>query len=495
MSSTMPFAALALVALAASPLCGSALRPEVAKSEGLADAGLRATSLVEDLRSAVSSGAATSVAALEQAMTKITSPNDIAWTEDQKTILGQVITVILSMNEELNVSQTSDQKTVDDCNGDLGSMNGELTDRLSDEGSLGELLGTALNSKADLARKVSSHEEKLEDRNLKESSIDSFCAPRAGADQDSWAGFASDYSDKKDALEQWHDSFQAERDAHALLEPARVLRDAHLCDWFGSMTTECSTFEANFQETTESCNAKAVAAQSHTELRNEACKLGKQLSAKVKELLGEADPSGDQAPGKEEDCFELVVPTAPARAECDPDQVMVDNELENDGWTSSQCAATPEPINIDMSGIEPFKLTARIETTQKAGTIAAKAFTESGHPGGLWKSGGGGGQGKILFLRDGKVCFDIGWVGVVCGTTDVNDGAEHEVGVEFASGQYHVLVEGNRENAGLRTVEDHPDLVFMIGDSVGHLNRAGDMAPRFQGKITDVRYNGMAVEP
>merc|ERR1719336_981708 len=89
------------------------------------------------------------------------------------------------------------------------------------------------------------------------------------------------------------------------------------------------------QWTTEACSEAATAAQDHTDLRNEACKLGKKLSAKVKELLGEADESGDQA--FEEDCFALVVPAAPARAECDPNQVMVEYELESDGWTSSQC--------------------------------------------------------------------------------------------------------------------------------------------------------------
>jgi len=297
--------------------------------------------LVEDLRSAVSSGTAASVAALEQTMTKITSPNGMEWTDEQKTILGQVITVIESMNEELNVSQNSDQNTVDMCNGALGSMNDGLTYRLSGNGSIGQLLGTAVNSKADLADKVSSHEEKLADRNLKESQIDSVCAPSAGADPALWAGFASTYVSKKDALQQWHDSFQAEREAHDLLEPAQVLRDAHLCDWFISMTTECSTFEANFQNTKEACSEGVTAAQEHTDLRNEACKLGKKLSAKVKELMGEADDSGDQA--FEEDCFALVVPDAPARADCDPNPVMVEYELESDGWTSSQCPASEQP--------------------------------------------------------------------------------------------------------------------------------------------------------
>merc|ERR1719437_264321 len=107
------------------------------------------------------------------------------------------------------------------------------------------------------------------------------------------------------------------------------------------MTTECASFEASFQASVAGCDDNAIAAQEHTDLRNEACKLGKKLSAKVKELLGEADDSGDQA--FEEDCFALDVPDAPARADCDPNPVMVEYELESDGWTSSQCPASEQP--------------------------------------------------------------------------------------------------------------------------------------------------------
>jgi len=350
----MPFAALALVALAVSAMCGSALRPEAAKSEGIADADLRATSLVEDLRSAVSSGAAASVSALGQTMTNITSPDYMGWTQDQKEVLRSVITIILTMNDELNVSQNSDQETVDGCIASLQEMNTELAGRLSDDGSTGKMKALAVESKADLAAKVSSHEEKLKERNLRESHISSVCAPEAGADQQSWDGFAITYSSKKDALQQWHDSFKEERAAHALLGTGQVQRDTHLCDWFGTMTTECASFKASFQGRIEACNDNAFAAKNHTELRNEACKLGKQLSAKVKELLGEADPSSlFQSPGKEEECFKLVLPATPARAECEPSAVMDEYEFEGDGWTSSQCptlAPTLAPNIEDTAG-------------------------------------------------------------------------------------------------------------------------------------------------
>merc|ERR1740123_1186701 len=270
-------------------------------------------------------------------MTKITSPDYMDWTQDQKKVLRDVITIILSMNDELEVSQNSTQKAVDDCIAKLQAMNNELAGRRSEDGSIGKMKALAVKAKADLAAYKSSHEKKLEVRNLREPHISSFCAPEANDDQQSWDGFASAYSSKKDDLEAWHDSFEAERAAHAELGPAQVSRDTHLCDWFESMTTECASFEARFQNQIVECTDNAIAAQNHTDLRNEACKLGKQLSAKVKELLGEADPSFFQAPGKEEESFQLVLPAEPDKAGCDPNAVMVEYEFEADGWTSSQC--------------------------------------------------------------------------------------------------------------------------------------------------------------
>jgi len=57
----------------------------------------------------------------------------------------------------------------------------------------------------------------------------------------------------------------------------------------------------------------------------------------------------------------------------------------------------------DLSGKSEFTLTARIQTNAAAGTIVGRAFE-----GGLWRSGGAQGQGKMLFLRSGRLAFDIG---------------------------------------------------------------------------------------
>jgi len=143
----------------------------------------------------------------------------------------------------------------------------------------------------------------------------------------------------------------------------------------------------------------------------------------------------------------------------------------------------------NLSGQVPFSLTARIRTTEEKGAIAAKCF-----PSGLWKNGGEGGQGKMLFLRGGVVCFDIGWVGCVVGKTRVSDGRDHQVGVKFEGGKYKVLVDGCVDGVGLHAVPDHPETVINIGRKIGHRVGSDDMAPDFSGNLANVEYRGPAAK-
>ena len=143
----------------------------------------------------------------------------------------------------------------------------------------------------------------------------------------------------------------------------------------------------------------------------------------------------------------------------------------------------------DLSGAVPFVLSARVRTTQASGTILAKAF-----PDGRWRNGGGAGQAKLLFLRGGRVCFDIGWVGSITGSTQVNDGDWHDVALRFnaALGVYQVLLDGAVDGAGLNAMSDHPDLCVYSRIPVGHRVSDGvangDMASRFEGDIEDLTY-------
>jgi len=146
----------------------------------------------------------------------------------------------------------------------------------------------------------------------------------------------------------------------------------------------------------------------------------------------------------------------------------------------------------DLSGGQDFKLQARIKTTSAGGTIVGKAFAD-----GLWRSGGGSGQGKMVFLRGGKVGMDIGWVGYFSCNKKVNDGQWHDVALKFVKAegnQYQLFVDDMKTpcSRGLRAIPDNADTSVVIGTAVGHQvangKANGDMAPDLKGEVTDVSY-------
>jgi len=146
----------------------------------------------------------------------------------------------------------------------------------------------------------------------------------------------------------------------------------------------------------------------------------------------------------------------------------------------------------DLSGDKDFILQAKFKTHEAGGTIVGKPFAD-----GLWKSGGSAGQGKMVFLRGGKVGMDIGWVGYFACDKQVNDGNWHEVALTFVKGegtQYQLFVDDMETpcSKGLHPVLDHPDTSVVIGKSIGHSVSNGvangDMAPDMVGEIADVSY-------
>jgi hypothetical protein len=145
--------------------------------------------------------------------------------------------------------------------------------------------------------------------------------------------------------------------------------------------------------------------------------------------------------------------------------------------------------NFDLSGSRDFALSARIRTSAAAGSIVGKPFAN-----GLWKSGGGD-EAKMLFLRNGQLHFDIGWVGVINCPVAVNNGQWHDVAVKYIKGEgdrYQLVVDGAVCGGGLRAIPDNPDTRITIGKAIGHQGRPGDMAPDFNGDIADVSYTDLA---
>lgn len=88
---------------------------------------------------------------------------------------------------------------------------------------------------------------------------------------------------------------------------------------------------------------------------------------------------------------------------------------------------------------QSVSLVARVKTKQD-GTIVA--WTEVGPK---WIP-----NGETLFIQDGKLCFDIGWVGAVSGRTKVADGQWHEVRCDLnrEKGQVVLYVDGKQDGRG-----------------------------------------------
>jgi len=104
-----------------------------------------------------------------------------------------------------------------------------------------------------------------------------------------------------------------------------------------------------------------------------------------------------------------------------------------------------------------FTLAARFRTDGGNGTLAARAPAE-----GKWQP-----NGKALFLRRGRLHYDIGWVGVMGGGPKVNDGAEH-LGVLSVDDKGQAEMWVDREVVATKkdfSSEDDPKHVFKVGST------------------------------
>ncbi|MCA9121166.1 MAG: c-type cytochrome [Planctomycetaceae bacterium] len=122
-----------------------------------------------------------------------------------------------------------------------------------------------------------------------------------------------------------------------------------------------------------------------------------------------------------------------------------------------------------------FTITARVKTS-KGGTIFAKTSTES-----AWVP-----NGKTLFVRGGKLAFDIGWVGVVQSKTDVGDGQWHDVAATYSHepGTVTLYVDGKPNGSKSLKPKDR------VADHVARIGFTSDNFPGpesfFEGSISEV---------
>jgi putative heme-binding domain-containing protein len=146
-------------------------------------------------------------------------------------------------------------------------------------------------------------------------------------------------------------------------------------------------------------------------------------------------------------------------------------EVRFDGATWLQ---VDEADDFDLARRD-YTIFARINT-RRGGTIFSKTKPE-----GNWVP-----DGKTLFVRGGRVVFDIGWVGAVTSRRAVDDGRWHDVAMTYqrADGQVRLYIDGRLDAEGRLKPKQ---------DVQGHVVRLGFTAPNFpwphsffEGQIDDV---------
>ena len=133
---------------------------------------------------------------------------------------------------------------------------------------------------------------------------------------------------------------------------------------------------------------------------------------------------------------------------------------------------------------DDYTIVARFRT-RRDGTLFAETS-----PGERWVP-----DGKALFVRDGRLVFDIGWVGFVGSRRKVDDGEWHDVGLTFehASGRARLFIDGRPDGEkALPPKKSLGDRVLRIGFAAPNFPEAD---PYFLGQIAEIRLYESALKP
>ena len=141
--------------------------------------------------------------------------------------------------------------------------------------------------------------------------------------------------------------------------------------------------------------------------------------------------------------------------------------------TSRQSEQTGPLAQLPDLGESDFTIMAWIQTTE-GGTILSKSPAE-----GDWEP-----QGKTFFVSGGRLCFDIGWVGMVTSRGRVADGKWRHVALTGRGDKYTFYVDGGESGGGsLDAKSDVAGHCFKLG----YTNANFPDPSGFQGLIDELR--------
>jgi putative heme-binding domain-containing protein len=144
-------------------------------------------------------------------------------------------------------------------------------------------------------------------------------------------------------------------------------------------------------------------------------------------------------------------------------------------------AEVKEATDFDMS--QDFTITARVKTRGN-GTILA--LTKGDSP---WVP-----DGQALFIRDGRLTFDIGWVGAVTSKKKINDGKWHDVAAVWTKSkkQLTLFVDGKPNGQGQLAANDKLDnAVVRLGFTSSNFP---DPESFLTGELEEVRFYKAALQ-
>ncbi len=139
--------------------------------------------------------------------------------------------------------------------------------------------------------------------------------------------------------------------------------------------------------------------------------------------------------------------------------------------------------DLDMFGND-FTIRARLSTTED-GTIFSRTPRAD-----AWKP-----DGQSLFIRGGRLCYDVGWVGAVQSSTRINDGRPHDVALTWRkrTGLASLWVDGRRvAKKRLQPKKELGDAVIRIGRTASNFPEPSSFQ---SGTIDSVQFFGRELEP
>ena len=161
-------------------------------------------------------------------------------------------------------------------------------------------------------------------------------------------------------------------------------------------------------------------------------------------------------------------------------RVWHDGKLVNEGedLEGSAPPATGAQIASLKDSQQKFRFDRNFTVMVKFSTKGNGPLIAKAAPAGKWEE-----NGKMLLIRDGRLLYDIGWLGEITGRSRVNDGKSHTVVLQMEGKTARLFVDGTLEGEKKEFMRpDRRDHLFKIGAG------ADDFGGIYDGKIANVRW-------